>query len=92
MTKTWAHKGLRKFYETGSRAGIQSKHASVLQLLLFQLTNAMCAEDMDTPGNSFHQLAGRLKNYYAVKVSANWRLIFQFERTNAFNVDLVDYH
>jgi toxin HigB-1 len=36
------------------------------------------------------QYAGDLKDYYAVSVSGNWPLIFQFEGQHAVNVDLVD--
>ena len=92
MIKTWRHKGLKKFYDTGSTAGIQAKHSSTLRILLFQLDSAVQAQDMNTPGNGFHTLSGRLKGYFSVKVSANWRLIFQFEKGNAIDIDYLDYH
>lgn len=92
MIKVWKHKGLKKFYETGSKAGIQPKHSEILRMLLFQLANAIKPEDMNTPGNHFHTLQGNLDGYYSVKVSGNWRIIFQFEGTNAILVDYIDYH
>ncbi len=92
MIKSWQHKGLKKFYETGSKAGIQPKHADLLSLLLFQLTSAVKAEDMNTPGNQFHALHGDLKGYYSISVSGNWRIIFQFDGEDALLVDYVDYH
>lgn len=92
MIKGWCHKGLKKFYETGSKAGIQPKHAEVLGMLLLQLASAIKPEDMNTPGNNFHPLHGKLEKYYSVKVSGNWRLIFQFEESDAILVDYVDYH
>ncbi|EKD53702.1 MAG: hypothetical protein ACD_60C00160G0024 [uncultured bacterium] len=92
MIKIWRHKGLKKFYETGSKAGIQPKHTDTLAMVLFQLANAVKPEDMNTPGNCFHKLRGDLEGYYSVKVSGNWRLIFQFEGENAILVDYVDYH
>ena len=92
MIKSWSHKGLKKFYESGSKAGIQPKHAETLRLLLFQLASAISPDDMNTPGNNFHRLHGNLQNYFSVKVSGNWRLIFQFEGTDAILVDYIDYH
>lgn len=92
MIKSWRHKGLKKFYETGSKAGIQAKHANTLKLLLFQLANAVSAQDMNTPGNDFHALSGILKKFYSIKISANWRLIFQFVNKHATQVDYLDYH
>jgi proteic killer suppression protein len=79
MIKSWHHKGLKNFYETGSKAEIQPKHASVLVLLLFQLSSAITPEDMNTPGNYFHRLHGELNGYFSVKINGNWRLIFQFQ-------------
>ena len=92
MIKTWRHKGLKKFYETGSKAGIQPKHADVLRLLLFQLATAIKPDDMNTPGNNFHYLHGNLEGFFSVKVSGNWRVIFQFEESDAILVDYIDYH
>lgn len=92
MIKNWRHKGLKKFYETGSKAGIQPKHVDVLSLLLFQLASAVQPEDMNTPGNDFHKLIGNLAGFYAVTVGKNWRLIFKFEGQNASEVDYIDYH
>ena len=92
MIKSWRHKGLKSFYETGNKAGIQPKHADTLAMLLLQLASAAKAVDMDTPGNYFHPLHGDLKGYYSVKVSGNWRIIFQFMGEDAILVDYVDYH
>ena len=92
MIKSWKHKGLRIFFETGSKAGIQPKHAHILSLLLLQLASATKPEDMNTPGNYFHSLQGNLKGYFSVKVNGNWRIIFQFVGKNAVLVDYVDYH
>ena len=47
---------------------------------------------MDAPGLRLHPLTGDRKGQYAVSVSGNWRIVFEFEGENATNVDLVDYH
>jgi len=92
MIKSWRHKGLKDFYKTGNKSGIQPKHADILRLLLLQLASAIKPEDMNTPGNYFHPLRGSLNGYYSVKVSANWRIIFQFVSEDAVLVDYIDYH
>jgi len=43
---------------------------------------------MDFPGSELHQLTGKLKRYWAVKVSGN----FRFENENAYDVQYGDYH
>ena len=47
---------------------------------------------MALPGLDLHPLKGERAGHWAVKVSANWRVIFRFEDGDAVNVDLVDYH
>ncbi len=47
---------------------------------------------MNLPGFRLHPLKGKRKGQWAVSVSGNWRLLFEFDGENATNVDLVDYH
>lgn len=49
-------------------------------------------EDMKLPGYDFHPLKGNRKGTYAISVSGNWRITFEFEGENAVDVDLEDYH
>jgi len=92
MIKSWRHKGLKKFYDDGSTAKIQKKHANKLHDILQILDFATVPEQMNLPGLNFHSLAGNLKGFYSVKVSANWRVIFTFEGEDAILVDYIDYH
>lgn len=92
MIKSFRHRGVEKFFHSGSKAGIQPKHASKLRLQLFALDNARRAGDMNAPGWMLHSLAGELKGHWAVSVSGNWRLTFMFEGEDAVLVDYQDYH
>ena len=92
MIKTWQHKGLKKFYETGSRVGIQPAHTIRLKIILQRLNAAIRPEDMNTPGMRFHSLTGKRKGVYSVRVNGNWRVIFKFENKHAILVDYLDYH
>jgi proteic killer suppression protein len=92
VIKSFRHRGVEKFFRTGSKAGIQPKHASKLRLQLFALDNARQAVDMSAPGWNLHRLAAELKDHGAVSVSGNWRLTFKFEGEDAVLVDYQDYH
>ena len=92
MIKTWKHKGLRLFFQSGVTSGIQAKHQTKLKIILQLLDAAVQPEDMDLPGFRFHQLKGGLKDHYSVTVNANWRVIFSFEGKDANLVDYLDYH
>ena len=92
MIRSYRHKGLRRFAETGSKAGIQPKHAERLRRLLTALDVACRPEDMNAPGYELHQLKGDLVGHWSVRVSGNWRLTFAFEGEDAIEVDYQDYH
>ena len=47
---------------------------------------------VDIPRYRLHPLKGDLKGLWSVTVRANWRIIFRFEGTDAFDVELIDYH
>lgn len=92
MITSFAHKGLAKFFHTGSMAGIQAKHAARLQMILKLLDRARTISDMKFPGANLHPLKGNKKGLWAVKVSGNWRITFRFQDGDAEIVDYVDYH
>lgn len=92
MIKTFRHKGLQAFFETGSKAGIQPPHAPRLKRQLRRLDEARNASDMNVPGWKLHPLSGDLANHYAVWVNGNWRMTFTFNGTDAVLVDYQDYH
>ena len=92
MITSIRHKGLRGFYETGSKTGIQAKHASRLRLQLAALDTAQTIEDVDAPGFKLHPLKGKRKGRWSIWVSGGWRLTFEFEDGNANLIDYEDYH
>jgi len=92
VIRSFRHKGIERFFLTGSKAGIQPKHAARLRILLTTLNLASTSLDMNREGWEWHPLKGNLKDHWAVTVNGNWRLTFSFEGTDAILVDYQDYH
>ena len=92
VIKSYRHKGMQKFAETGSKAGIRPEHAARLRKLLTALDVASAPSDMNAPGNNLHSLHGSRKDHWSVWVSGNWRITFTFENTDVILVDYMDYH
>ena len=92
MIKTFKHKGLKLYYETGSTSGIQSKHASRLRMQLAAMDSAMDVSDLDIPGYKLHPLKGDRKGIWAISVSGNWRLTFEFRDGHVYLLEYEDYH
>lgn len=92
MIESFKHKGLKKFFETGSTVAINPQHSRRLKIILQLLNAAVVPEDMNMPGMRFHKLMGNLHCFYSVAVSANSRVIFQFNEGMVQHIDYVDYH
>ena len=92
MIRSFRHRGLQLFFETGSKAGIQPKHAARLRTQLSRLADAAQPGDMNLPGWRLHLLKGQLAGHWAVWVDENWRLTFRFAGTDVDGVDYLDYH
>lgn len=92
MIISFIHKGLERFYLTGSKAGIQPEHAQKLRRILTVLETAQVPDDMDLPGYRLHPLQGNRQGTWSVRVSGNWRITFQFVEQNVELVDYEDYH
>ncbi len=60
---------------------------------LEQLEWAGCLEDfLVPPGNRLERLKGDRANQYSIRINAQWRICFRFEKGHAFDVEIVDYH
>lgn len=92
MIKSFKHKGLQRFFTTGSAAGINPDHAARLEERLQALHTATIIDDMDLPGWKLHPLKGNRGGLWAVSVSGNWRVVFEFKNGHAYIVNYEDYH
>lgn len=92
MIKSFKHKGLEEFFYTGKKKGIKPEHDNRLERILDRLNSACEILDMNYPGSNLHKLQGDKKHQYAVNVSGNWRIFFEFIDGDAYIVDYDDYH
>lgn len=92
MIRNFRHKGLERLWETSSPAGITPSLAARATRILDALDAATSPQEMDLPGFRFHALKGNRSGTYAISVSANWRITFGWDASDAVDVDYEDYH
>ena len=59
---------------------------------LVALDTAIDITDIDLPGFRLHSLKGQMQGLWAIDVSKNWRITFEFKDGDVFIVDYQDYH
>ena len=92
MIKSFRHRGLERYFLTGSSSDIQVKHEKRIRLILARFNVSTSPRDLNLPGLRLHELTGNRKGTWSVSVSGNWRVTFQFEGEDAIVVDYEDYH
>lgn len=92
MIKSFKHKGLKKFFETGSTVGINAKHAEKIAYRLMVLDNAKQIEGVDIAGFNLHSLKGDRQGVWSITVTGNWRITFEFIDDDVHIVNFEDYH
>ncbi|WON77417.1 type II toxin-antitoxin system RelE/ParE family toxin [Serratia sp. UGAL515B_01] len=92
MIKSFKHKGLRQFFEKGIQSGINTQHVNKLRQRLAVLNEAEDIGEMNLPGYRLHPLTGDRQGQWAITVSGNWRVTFEFIEGDAYIVNYEDYH
>ena len=94
MIQNIRHKGLRLLWEEGSAGKLPPELVTKIEqrLEVIDSLNLVPQDFGAFPGWKVHKLSGDLKDYWSIRVSGNYRIIFKWDGQNAFDVDYLDYH
>jgi proteic killer suppression protein len=93
LIKTFRHKGLKWLFEDGtSRGQISKQWEQKVNRRLDSIDAATQVSDLNLPGYDLHELKGKREGTWSITVTGNYRITFSFENSNAFDVDIEDYH
>ncbi|MEO6284648.1 MAG: type II toxin-antitoxin system RelE/ParE family toxin [Dyadobacter sp.] len=60
--------------------------------ILDQLEALSSLDDVKQMGSGIHKLSGDLEQFWFIKISPNFRIIFRFQDGDVYDVDYIDYH
>lgn len=93
MIRSWRNTASRKIWE-GERPnqfrGLDFDHAIDLLLALNAAKSLTDLSLLKSVG--LHKLKGGRRNQWAMTVNARWRICFEFRKSDAFEVEILDYH
>ena len=92
MIKSFKHKGIQLFFNTGNVKEINPDHSSKIARILDRLDASKSPLDMNLPAYKLHKLKGDKESTWSVWVNGNWRITFLFENEDAILIDYIDYH
>jgi proteic killer suppression protein len=92
MIRSFKHRGLKRLFEDGEGRGIRPDLLDTVERILTVLDGATAPQALNIPRYHLHSLKGDRKGLWSVTVRSNWRIVFRFEGTDVFDVELIDYH
>ena|SRR5436190_11270417 len=92
VIKSFAHRGVKRYFESGTVKGMPQDMAKRLRIRLDALDAAKEPPELDVPGWDLHELKGDRKGTWSIKVTGNYRLTFKLSAGEAREVNLEDYH
>ncbi len=91
VIKTYISKALEAFATKGDGSKLPVQNHDRVRRILLALDASTKPEDMGLPGLRFHRLNAKPKRY-AVDASGNYRVTSAWDKGDAIDVDIEDYH
>ena len=93
MIISYGSKNTEKIF-MGERVGkIPLEIQQIGRRKLRMLNNSTTIEDLNIPpSNRLEKLKGKNKGFYSIRINNQWRITFKWEKNNAIQVDIIDYH
>jgi proteic killer suppression protein len=93
MIKTFRDKETEQVF---NRLTVRRLPANLQQAIWRKLAILNAAERLDDlripPGNRLEKLSGNRAGQYSIRVNDQWRICFQWQEGNAYEVEITDYH
>ncbi len=92
MIVSFRHKGLQQYFEESNGAKLPAQYLRKINRIFDQLDAVTSVSDIQQMGSGIHKLTGDMAEFWSIKISANYRIIFRFDNGEIHDVDYIDYH
>ena len=93
MIVSFGSKETRKIWDGVRVKGFSTELQEIARRKLRMLNNSQNTLDLQIPpSNRLEKLKGNLKEYYPIRINDQWRIIFKWDKGNASQVEMADYH
>lgn len=93
MIKSFGDKETEKIWNGIQSRKLPTEIQNVARRKLRMINNAQNITDLRIPpANHLEKLSGNLSGLYSIRINNQWRIIFNWENDNAYEVQIIDYH
>lgn len=93
MIKTFKDAETQKIYQRERSRKLPSDIQQVALRKLRMINNAINLNDLRVPpANRLEKLSGDRAGQHSIRINDQWRICFEWRSSEAFNVEITDYH
>ncbi len=93
MIKTFNNDETQKIYQRQRSRKLPSDIQQVALRKLRMINNAVTIVDLRVPpANQLEKLTGNRAGQWSIRINDQWRVCFRWEGSDAYDVEIVDYH
>lgn len=93
MIRSFADAETKRLFATGKSRRLPPEILRRAIIRLTQLDAATVVEDLRLPpSNRLEALSGERTGQWSIRINDQWRLCFRFAESDAFEVEIADYH
>jgi len=93
VIKTFKDAKTQKIYQRERSRKLPSNIQQVALRKLRMINNAININDLRVPpANHLEKLSGDRERQYSIRINDQWRICFEWKSSDAFNVEITDYH
>ena len=96
MIISFGDKATSDLFHGNSSSKVRKLPTQILDSALYKLdilNAATSLDDLQSPsGNRLEALRGDYIGYYSIRINGQWRIVFRWQDSSAFDVAIVDYH
>jgi toxin HigB-1 len=93
VVKSFKDDETRKIYQRERSRKLPADIQQVALRKLRMINNAINLSDLKIPpANRLEKLSGSRDGQYSIRINDQWRICFEWHSSDAFNVEITDYH
>jgi len=96
MIKSFGDKATSDLFHGNSSSKVRKLPTQILESATYKLDILNAATSLDDlrspPGNRLEALRGDYKGFHSIRINAQWRIVFRWQDSSAYDVAIVDYH
>jgi len=93
VIRTFKDEETRKIYQRERSRKLPPDIQHVALRKLRMINNAININDLRVPpANRLEKLSGNREGQYSIRINDQWRICFEWRNSDAFNVEIADYH